>query len=216
MRTRACRDMLFQEEPPISWTARRSAKRAVDREQYEFWSRKDPITSYAAAADGVDAPAPRDVQARRRGDGGNGSAGGCQPWPEPAQASVGVFANEPPRVRLSPLSLPRAEGRIEPALPALDPGLPRQEGDTFLERDGRCWRRARTDPRVFVYGETSVDNGARVLLRPLLKEFGDRIINSPIAENAIFGIAVGAPSRASAPSRKSSSTISSRPVSINW
>ena len=34
--------------------------------------------------------------------------------------------------------------------------------------------------------------GAFLLLRPLLKEFGDRIINSPIAENAIFGIAVGA------------------------
>jgi pyruvate/2-oxoglutarate/acetoin dehydrogenase E1 component len=52
----------------------------------------------------------------------------------------------------------------------------------------------RADPRVFVYGEDvgGLYGGAFLLLRPLLKEFGDRIINSPIAENAIFGIAIGA------------------------
>jgi 2-oxoisovalerate dehydrogenase E1 component beta subunit len=47
---------------------------------------------------------------------------------------------------------------------------------------------------VFVYGEDvgGQYGGAFLLLRPLLKEFGDRIINSPIAENAVLGIAVGA------------------------
>jgi 2-oxoisovalerate dehydrogenase E1 component beta subunit len=52
----------------------------------------------------------------------------------------------------------------------------------------------RSDPRVFVYGEDvggSYGN-AFLLLRPLLKEFGDRIINSPLAEGAVLGVCVGA------------------------
>jgi 2-oxoisovalerate dehydrogenase E1 component beta subunit len=52
----------------------------------------------------------------------------------------------------------------------------------------------RADPRVFVYGE---DVGGRygnafLLLRPLLDEFGDRLINSPIGESGILGVCVGA------------------------
>src|SRR6202007_2808604 len=52
----------------------------------------------------------------------------------------------------------------------------------------------RADPRVFVYGE---DVGGRygnafLLLRPLLKEFGNRIVNSPLAEGAVLGACVGA------------------------
>jgi pyruvate/2-oxoglutarate/acetoin dehydrogenase E1 component len=47
---------------------------------------------------------------------------------------------------------------------------------------------------VFVYGQ---DVGGRygnafLLLRPLLAEFGDRIINSPLAEGAVLGVCVGA------------------------
>jgi 2-oxoisovalerate dehydrogenase E1 component beta subunit len=50
------------------------------------------------------------------------------------------------------------------------------------------------DPRVFVYGE---DVGGRygnafLLLRPLLKDFSDRLINSPLAEGAVLGVCVGA------------------------
>ena len=42
----------------------------------------------------------------------------------------------------------------------------------------------RADPRVFVYGEDvgGKYGNAFLLLRPLLKEFGDRIRNSPLAE----------------------------------
>jgi 2-oxoisovalerate dehydrogenase E1 component beta subunit len=52
----------------------------------------------------------------------------------------------------------------------------------------------RADPRVFVYGEDvgSPYGNAFLLLRPLLKEFGDRIINSPLAEGAVLGVCVGA------------------------
>ena len=47
----------------------------------------------------------------------------------------------------------------------------------------------RSDPRVFVYGEDvgGAYGNAFLLLRPLLKEFGDRLINSPLAEGAVLG-----------------------------
>jgi 2-oxoisovalerate dehydrogenase E1 component beta subunit len=50
------------------------------------------------------------------------------------------------------------------------------------------------DPRVFVFGE---DVGGRygnafLLLRPLLDRYGDRILNSPLAEGAVLGACVGA------------------------
>jgi 2-oxoisovalerate dehydrogenase E1 component beta subunit len=50
------------------------------------------------------------------------------------------------------------------------------------------------DPRVFVYGQDvgGVYGNAFLLLRPLLKAFGDRIINSPLAEGAVLGVCIGA------------------------
>ncbi len=52
----------------------------------------------------------------------------------------------------------------------------------------------RADPRVFVYGEDvgGKYGNAFLLLRPLLKEFGGRIVNSPLAEGAVLGVCVGA------------------------
>jgi 2-oxoisovalerate dehydrogenase E1 component beta subunit len=52
----------------------------------------------------------------------------------------------------------------------------------------------RADPRAFVYGEDvgGQYGNAFLLLRPLLKEFGDRIINSPLAEGGVLGVCVGA------------------------
>jgi len=52
----------------------------------------------------------------------------------------------------------------------------------------------RADPRVFVYGEDvgGAYGNAFLLLRPLLAEFGDRILNAPIAEGGVLGVCVGA------------------------
>jgi 2-oxoisovalerate dehydrogenase E1 component beta subunit len=52
----------------------------------------------------------------------------------------------------------------------------------------------RQDPRVFVYGEDvgGQYGNAFLLLRPLLAEFGDRILNSPLAEGGVLGVCVGA------------------------
>src|SRR5204862_167438 len=52
----------------------------------------------------------------------------------------------------------------------------------------------RADPRVFVYGQDvgGTYGNAFLLLKPLLKEFGDRLLNSPIGEGAVLGVCVGA------------------------
>jgi 2-oxoisovalerate dehydrogenase E1 component beta subunit len=51
-----------------------------------------------------------------------------------------------------------------------------------------------SDPRVFVYGEDvgGKYGNAFLLLKPLLDEFGNRILNSPLAEGAVLGVCVGA------------------------
>jgi 2-oxoisovalerate dehydrogenase E1 component len=74
--------------------------------------------------------------------------------------------------------------------PPFDP-----KGKTFLEAVMLGVGDAlRADPRVFLYGEDVGGNygNAFLLLRPLLKEFGDRLINSPLAEGAVLGVCVGA------------------------
>src|SRR5436190_762778 len=70
-----------------------------------------------------------------------------------------------------------------------------REGQTFLEAIALGITDAlRADPRVFVFGEDvgGKYGNAFLLLRPLLAEFGDRIIDSPLAEGAVLGVCVGA------------------------
>jgi 2-oxoisovalerate dehydrogenase E1 component beta subunit len=96
-----------------------------------------------------------------------------------------------PEVRLEP----NTEIEDDP-LPPLDPGPPVDpKGRTFLEAvmlgvgDALA-----ADPRVFVYGEDvgGTYGNAFLLLRPLLKKFGDRILNAPLAEGGVLGVCVGA------------------------
>jgi 2-oxoisovalerate dehydrogenase E1 component beta subunit len=80
-------------------------------------------------------------------------------------------------------------------MPDLEPvGLFDRKGHTFLESVMLGVGDAlRADPRAFVFGEDvgGKYGNAFLLLRPLLEEFGDRIMNSPISESAIFGVAIG-------------------------
>jgi 2-oxoisovalerate dehydrogenase E1 component len=192
-------DMLYLgKEPPPSWDYPPIADDSAycNREQFAYWSRRDPIALYAERlrVEGVigadDAErfrreAERMVETEAR-------AVIDAPWPEPAQAAVGVFANEPPRVRIEPL----IDRTIPSQLPPLEPGLPHdRKGNTFLEAVMMGVGDAlRADPRVFVYGEDvgGQYGNAFLLLRPLLGEFGERIINSPLAESAVLGVCVGA------------------------
>jgi 2-oxoisovalerate dehydrogenase E1 component beta subunit len=119
------------------------------------------------------------------------------PWPEAADAAAGVCADEPPRRRVEVLD-ERVRRTVD-----YDPGLPGIEAAPSFDRKGRTFLEAvmlgvadalRADPRVFVYGEDvgGQYGNAFLLLRPLLQEFGDRILNSPLAEGAVLGVCVGA------------------------
>jgi len=196
-------DMLYLgKEPPVSWGYPEVTESGyVDREAYARWALHDPIARYAerleaeghverGEVDAFKAEAEQTVEdeTQRLVDAD---------WPDPVSAGTGVLADEPPRGHVEVL-----DGRVptrsspRPALPALEPGPafdPR--GGTFLEAVMRGVGDAlRADERVFVYGQ---DVGGRygnafLMLRPLLHEFGDRILNAPLAEGGILGACVGA------------------------
>src|SRR5204862_6914421 len=109
----------------------------------------------------------------------------------------GVFADEPPRRHVEPLDDAAARFRREtPVLPPLaDSPAFDAKGKTFLEAVMLGVGDAlRADPRVFVYGEDvgGKYGNAFLLLRPLLGEFGDRIINSVLSEGSTIGVCTGA------------------------
>ena len=183
-------DMLYLgKESAPTWTYPPLAPGAyADRDAYGRWSRKDPIASYAARLEAENVIAPGDLDTMKQAAASLVEAEARAvieaPWPNPEDAARGVFADNVPRVRLEPLEpSTRLSVDLNPGLPELDEGLPfDKKGHTFLDAValgvGDALRR---DPRVFVYGE---DVGGRygnafLLLRPLLSEFADRILNSP-------------------------------------
>ncbi len=196
-------DMLYlgKDQPP-SWEYPTLHETGyANRELYEFWSKRDPIPMYARrledegliaaghldelkawADELVDRAAQRVIS---------------EPWPQPELAGVGVFEGEAPRVKVEVLEPARRLAQpVSADLPPLEPGLPLdKKGNTFLEAvmlgvgDALA-----ADPRVFIYGEDvgGQYGNAFLLLRPLLKDYGDRIRNSPLAEGAVLGVCVGA------------------------
>jgi 2-oxoisovalerate dehydrogenase E1 component len=197
-------DMLYLgKEPPIGWDypALSGDTAYADAGLYDFWCQKDPIATYAArlTEEGLIDASDLD-EFKRQADAlvdEEAKTIVAAPWPSPEDAGTGVLAGEAPRVRIEPLDpAERMRVALDPALPPEEPGAPVDRGGrTFLDAVTLGIRDAlRSDPRVFVYGE---DVGGRygnafLLLRPLLDEFGDRIINSPLAEGGVLGVCVGA------------------------
>ncbi len=197
-------DMLYLgKEPALSWEYPEIASQAAyaDRDRYKEWAAKDPIVTYANTLEREGVIAPGDVELFKNEAQAlverEARAIVDSEWPKPGTAGIGVFARESPRIRVEPLEpSERLQLDLDPALPPLDSGLPfDRNGRTFLEAVMLGVGDAlRADPRVFVYGEDvgGEYGNAFLLLRPLLKEFGDRIINSPIAEGGVLGVCVGA------------------------
>ena len=195
-------DMLYLgKDPQPSWTYPSvSDSGYANRDLYAYWSERDPLQTYASKLerDGViaagdfdrfkhEAEAIVDAEAR---------AVIAAPWPDREEAGRGVLADEPVRERVDVLDPHRrTAGTDDETLPPLEPNLPRDPaGATFLEAVMLGVGDAlRADPRVFVYGEDvgGAYGNAFLLLRPLLKAFGDRIVNSPLAEGAVIGVCVG-------------------------
>jgi 2-oxoisovalerate dehydrogenase E1 component len=195
-------DMLYLgKEPPISWSYPPLTDAGyADRALYEFWSKRDPIATYAALLESeglirdgeldrmkAEAEILVEQEARRVI---------AAPWPEPEVVGRQVFAGEPPRGKVEPLDPGRraveasvASWNVEDA-PPFD-----AKGKTFLEAVMIGIRDALdSDPRVFLYGEDigGKYGNAFLLLRPLLEQYGDRILNSPLSEAAVIGVCVGA------------------------
>jgi 2-oxoisovalerate dehydrogenase E1 component len=196
-------DMLYlgKDQPP-SWDyAPLHDSGYADRELYEYWAKRDPIPKYARRLEmeGVIKPGELDQIKKWADDLVHAQAQAIidAPWPDPDDAGVGVFADEPARVRVELLDpVEREASSTGAALPPLESSLPFDpKGQTFLDAVALGVGDAlRADPRVFVYGQDvgGQYGNAFLLLRPLLKEFGDRIINAPLAEGAVLGVCVGA------------------------
>ena len=197
-------DMLYLgKEPAPGWdyAVLKRDTAYVDAELYDFWSQKDPIATYAArlSADGTIGPNDLD-QYRQEAEAlvdAEAKTVIDAPWPAPERAGAGVLAGEEARTRIEVLD-PAARTGIDfaPPLPPVEVAAPfDRNGRTFLDAIALGIGDAlRHDERVFVYGE---DVGGRygnafLLLRPLLNEFGNRIVNSPLAESGVLGVCVGA------------------------
>ena len=176
-------DMLYLgKEPAAAWSyAPLQETGYANRELYEFWCGRDPIATYAkrlgVSVDELekfkrDAETLVEEEARAVVDA---------PWPDPATVLDGVVA-------------PRESGGMAAVLQIEN--IPFDaKGKTFLEAVMLGIGDAlRNDPRTFVYGQDvgGKYGNAFLLLKPLLKEFGDRIINSVLAEGSTIGVCVGA------------------------
>ena len=196
-------DMLYLgKDPPPSWAyPALTGQGYANPRLYAYWTARDPIATYAARleADGIIAPGDLDRIRREVEELVEEQARAviAAPWPDPAGAGEGVFAGEARRTRIEVLE-PEVRNAIAvaPPLPEVEPNAPRDpKGRTFLEAVTLGVGDAlRADPRVFVYGEDVGGNygNAFLLLRPLLEEFGPRILNSPLAEGAVIGVCAGA------------------------
>jgi pyruvate/2-oxoglutarate/acetoin dehydrogenase E1 component/TPP-dependent pyruvate/acetoin dehydrogenase alpha subunit len=168
---------------------------------YAYWRERDPLVTYAARLEAEGLMAPGDAERMRQEAEAiveeQARAVIAAPWPDPASVGERVVDGEPPRTRVEILD-PAVRGAIDydPPLPALEPNAPHDpKGSTFLDAVMTGVGDAlRADPRVFVIGEDvgGAYGNAFLLLRPLLKEFGGRILNSTLAEGAVIGACIGA------------------------
>jgi 2-oxoisovalerate dehydrogenase E1 component len=195
-------DMLYLgKDPAASWEYAPLAPQGyANPALYEFWRTRDPIPTYARKLETLGVIAAGDLDRMKREAEAlvetEAQAVIAAPWPDPQSVTAGVFADDPvDRRRLEILDRDEATPAVGPTLsveaaPPFDP-----KGTTFLEAvmlgigDALA-----ADPRTFVFGEDVGGNygNAFLLLRPLLKTYGDRILNSPLAEGAVLGACIGA------------------------
>lgn len=195
-------DMLYLgKDPQPSWEYAPLLETGyANKEQYEFWSARDPIARYAARLEAEKVINGTELaRLRAWADqlvGAQAKRVIAEPWPEPHEAGIGVFKDEVPRTRVEVLEPAVRAAAASAEVPPVEAGLPFDKtGSTLLEAVMLGVGDAlRSDPRVFVYGEDvgGVYGNAFLLLRPLLEEFGDRLLNSTLAEGAVLGVCVGA------------------------
>jgi 2-oxoisovalerate dehydrogenase E1 component len=196
-------DMLYLgKDPQPSWSYPPLTEAGyADRELYEYWRERDPLVTYAAKLVEGGVIQAGDVNLWKREIEELVEAEARKvidaPWPEGASAGDGVLANEPRHAHVEVLDEAwRQEASKNIGLPALENAPPFDpKGKTLLEAVMLGVGDAlRADERTFVYGEDvgGKYGNAFLLLRPLLRDYGDRIINSVLSEAATIGVCVGA------------------------
>jgi 2-oxoisovalerate dehydrogenase E1 component len=179
-------DMLYLgKEPAISWTYPPLSEGGyANRELYDFWCRRDPITTYAAKLEGEGIIENGELQRLQREADElverEARAVIEAPWPDASLAHENVIAcvgagSQPAQIEQAPLFDPKGKTFLDAVMLGV--------GDAL-----------RAHPEAFVYGEDvgGKYGNAFLLLKPLLKEFGDRIINSTLSEAATIGVCIGA------------------------
>jgi len=195
-------DMLYLgKEPAAGWDYPPPTPQGyVDAEAWRFWAERDPIRTYAARLRDEGLIASGDLARYREEAEALVQAQLREvieaPWPDAEQAGGRVFADAPAQLHAEPLEQRERRRAAAPrGLPELDPGPPAAaDGRTFLEAVMLGVGDAlRADPRVFVYGQDvgGAYGNAFLLLRPLLADFGERILNAPLCEGGILGVCVG-------------------------
>ncbi len=194
-------DMLYLgKDPQTSWSYPALTEQGyADRDMYEFWRQRDPLVTYAAKLEAAGIVAPGEVEAWKKEIEELVETEARKvidaPWPDGAEAGDDVLANEPRRAHIEVLDETWRQSQ-KTTLPAIEEAPPFDaKGKTFLEAVmlgvGDVLR---ADERAFVYGEDvgGKYGNAFLLLRPLLKDFGDRIINAVLSEGATIGVCTGA------------------------
>jgi 2-oxoisovalerate dehydrogenase E1 component len=197
-------DMLYLgKDPQPGWEyAPLTPQGYANPELYAFWCERDPIKRYGQRliARGV-MTADDEVRIKAEVEAlveQEAQAVITSPWPDPANVTVGVFKDDPvDRRRIEVLDPDVRRDRQPSTTPLVIEEAPAfdRKGTTFLEAvmlgvgDALA-----ADPRTFVFGEDCGGQygNAFLLLRPLLKDYGDRILNAPLAEGAVLGACVGA------------------------
>ncbi len=173
----------------------------VDKKKYAYWSPKDPLQLYQQKLLDHGVITPEDLRAmvREAEDEIEQAAQAVisAPWPEAKLAGHPVVSDGPWLAH-------------EEALPARAFHLPTKamwqshepSGVSFDPNGKTFWQaivealaeEMRRDPNTFMLGEDigGQYGNAFVILKSMLEEFGERMINTPLAEAAIIGCATGA------------------------
>jgi 2-oxoisovalerate dehydrogenase E1 component len=195
-------DMLYLgKDPQPSWDyAALTSQGYANAELYEFWRARDPIATYARTLEARGLLKPGDLATLQSEADAmvetEAKAVIAAPWPDAATVTERVIANDPTRRARVDVLDRDASTPAATALPAVETAPPfDKKGATFLEAVMMGIGDAlAADPRAFVFGEDvgGAYGNAFLLLRPLLEKYGDRILNSPLAESAVLGGCVGA------------------------
>lgn len=174
----------------------------IDKEKYEFWKAKDPIKIYKTRLynegildDVTNSQIIEEVSAEIEAAAESVIEA---PWPSPEDARISALSSEPVEIHSEPLK--NRNNIIQNLDFDWHSGtdmdfVPSSTGKTFWEAIVEALKEEMTrDSDTFIIGEDvgGKYGNAFLILKSLLDEFGDRMINTPLSESAIIGASVGA------------------------